>query len=198
MVFVALANVEMNLFRAGIRKDDGGRNVSEAMIRQIHTSAMGRLPEALRTFHVVNVRDNSGRHEDPPRLVLRTTHGRITFDVGDARPAWLQQALARSGMRIQPSDRLFSSARRAQTRCAPPTRARRKGPETRVRPRARDRRSRGRAASALPRSLQGTRETEGPRPWPRRWPRTIEATAGAPEVVAIGLVCRRPCAHTPQ
>ena len=96
IVYVATADVEINIERIRRRGLAGGHSAPPAVILEIHKQSLGNLAAALSGFDRGEVYDNSG---NAPRLVLRVLNGSLE-EVLPPVPDWLRTALADSPLAV--------------------------------------------------------------------------------------------------
>ena len=89
LVYVALSNPELNVFRVAERVRQGGHAIPPDTVRKRVGTSLGNLPRALAAADHAMVLDNSGPSY---RRLLEVEAGRITF-LAETLPQWLAKRM---------------------------------------------------------------------------------------------------------
>lgn len=92
MIYVATADVAINVERVALRVLDRGHGAPADRVREIYARSLSNLPFALVTFDRAQIFDNSA-HRQAPTFVCEVHVGRMVQVVADL-PPWLRAALA--------------------------------------------------------------------------------------------------------
>lgn len=104
MVFISTGNAEENVRRIAARGKAGGHCAPSDFLRRGYEASMSNLPEALRTFDLIELQDNSKKAGDdqsavPVRVVL-VVGGRPRI-LRRPLPAWVRTALKAAGIKTR-------------------------------------------------------------------------------------------------
>jgi len=102
MEYVALNSAEESIRRVRARAEGGGHSAPPERIREIYESSLRNLPQALREFDHVIVRDNTDERVGVPSRIFETIDGAVT-EIAENTPQWIEKALSGSAYEISES-----------------------------------------------------------------------------------------------
>lgn len=90
LIYIAIDNVEVNIYRVAQRVIDGGHSVPIEDIKRRYERSLENLPIALQLVDNASIYDNSS--PEGPQLLLTIENGRINQQVSDL-PQWLTKVI---------------------------------------------------------------------------------------------------------